>query len=95
MITKEKLTLMKNILKKRGSGCLGRLALTIMAITIRNSKYLYAHLRKRGAIVVIWVMNETSEFKEILNYAPEIDGVMTDCPTKLKEFAYGYDHKND
>lgn len=53
---------------------------------IMNSKCLYAHLRSRGVLVVVWVLNEEEEFEESLSFAPEIDGVMTDCPTKLKNF---------
>lgn len=61
-----------------------------MGLILGNSKNLYRHLRNRGVIVVVWVLNEESEFIEALEYAPEIDGIMTDCPTKLKEFALSY-----
>jgi hypothetical protein len=50
-------------------------------------------LRKRGVVVIVWVLNESDEWREALTYAPEIDGMMTDCPTKLLEFINGY--KND
>jgi hypothetical protein len=34
----------------------------------------------------VWVLNEAEEYEEALGYMPEIDGIMTDCPTKLKQF---------
>ena len=63
------------------------MAIVIMRVLIRNSKSLYRHLRARGVMVIVWVLNDYSEFEEALEYAPELDGVMTDNPTKLREFA--------
>ena len=38
-------------------------------------------------MVVVWVLNEEEEFDEAWDvYGDSIDGMMTDCPTKLKEF---------
>lgn len=31
-------------------------------ILLLNSKYLYKHLRKRGVLVVVWVLNDDEEF---------------------------------
>ena len=88
LITTEKVRMFNEVIEKRGRhAMIGRMMLVLMAALIRNSKNLYRHLRKRGVIVVVWVLNEESEFEEALDYAPEIDGIMTDCPTKLKEFA--------
>jgi hypothetical protein len=50
---------------------------------------LYRHLRKRGVLVVVWVLNEDEEFDEVMKFYPEIDGMMTDCPSRLVDFAKG------
>lgn len=60
-----------------------------MAFIQWNSFNLYRHLRRRGVIVVVWVLNEIEDFEEAKEYGNEIDGVMTDCPTKLREYALG------
>jgi glycerophosphoryl diester phosphodiesterase len=72
---------------------MAKIALFIFWCLLVNSKNLYRHLRKRGVVVIVWVLNESDEWREALTYAPEIDGMMTDCPTKLLEFINGY--KND
>ena len=46
------------MIKKRGGNCLMRVGIVIFGALIRNSKNLYRHLRKRGVIVVVWVLNE-------------------------------------
>eukprot|EP00347_Sterkiella_histriomuscorum_P004184 403361426 len=91
LFTQEKLKLFSGAFKKRGrGGLLGHMIIILMGVLIGNSKNLYRHLRKRGVIVVVWVLNEESEFQEALDYAPEIDGVMTDSPQKLREFVEKY-----
>ena len=74
------------MLDKRGLGLFYKLCLVIMTAMLKNSKYLYRHLRRRGCVVIVWVLNEEEEFREALSYAPEIDGMMTDRPSKLREF---------
>lgn len=76
------------MIKARGAGFLAKLALFVLWIMLLNSKNLYRHLRKRGATVIVWVLNQDSEWEEALTFAPEIDGMMTDCPTKLKAFIH-------
>jgi len=76
------------MIKARGAGFLAKLALFVLWIMLVNSKNLYRHLRKREVIVIVWVLNHESEWEEALTYAPEIDGMMTDCPTKLKAFIH-------
>ena len=71
--------------EKKG-GFIFRFLIVILRAMIINSKYLYKHLRNRGCIVVVWVLNEEEEFEEALLFGEDIDGVMTDCPTKLKEY---------
>ena len=63
--------------------------LVILCAALRNSKNLYKHLRQRGVLVIVWVLNEDEEFLEAMEtYGPEIDGMMTDCPSKLKSFIF-------
>ena len=58
-----------------------------MFALIRNSRNLYRHLRARGVPVIVWVLNDEEEFQEALDlYGEDIDGMMTDCPSKLSEF---------
>jgi hypothetical protein len=47
---------------------------------------MYRHLRKRGVLVVVWVLNSEEEFQEALSYGEDLDGIMTDRPSKLREF---------
>ncbi|XP_055334837.1 lysophospholipase D GDPD1-like isoform X2 [Paramacrobiotus metropolitanus] len=47
-------------------------------------KSLFDHLRKRGIQVYIWVLNTEDEFRRA--FALGADGVMTDFPTRLREF---------
>lgn len=70
-----------------------KMAIVIVRALIRNSKSLYRHLRARGVIVIVWVINEYNEFEEALEYCPELDGVMTDNPSKLREFALNNNRK--
>ena len=35
------------------------------------------------------MLNEEEEFEEALSYCPYVDGMMTDCPSKLKDFCLG------
>lgn len=44
----------------------------ILRLMVMNSKYLYKHLRKRGILVVVWVLNEDEEFEEAISYGEEI-----------------------
>ena len=50
---------------------------------------MYRHLRRKGVPVILFVLNEEEEFEEALSYCPEVDGMMTDAPSKLKQFALG------
>lgn len=84
LFTKSKLHMMGKMLKHRS--CLLRVIVVILRIMTMNSKYLYRHLRKRGVLVVVWVLNEDEEFEEALSFGDDIDGMMTDCPSKLRNF---------
>ena len=49
--------------------------------------FLYPILKRRGNIVLLWTPNERSDFDTIRKlYGDNIDGVMTDRPTLLKEW---------
>uniref|UniRef100_A0A8C3FFW8 Glycerophosphodiester phosphodiesterase domain containing 1 n=1 Tax=Chrysemys picta bellii TaxID=8478 RepID=A0A8C3FFW8_CHRPI len=51
-------------------------------------KALFDHLTARGIQVYIWVLNEEQEYKRAFDLGAT--GVMTDYPTKLKEFLHNY-----
>ncbi|XP_063152538.1 lysophospholipase D GDPD1 isoform X1 [Candoia aspera] len=51
-------------------------------------KALFDHLTARGIQVYIWVLNEDQEYKRAFDLGAT--GVMTDYPTKLKEFLRTY-----
>lgn len=51
-------------------------------------KALFDHLTARGIQVYIWVLNEEQEFKRAFDLGAT--GVMTDYPTKLKDFLYKF-----
>lgn len=84
LFTKSKLKLIGKLLARKG--WIARFVMVLVRIVTMNSKYLYRHLRARGVMVCVWVLNEDDEFEEALSFCPEIDGMMTDCPTRLKEF---------
>ncbi|XP_023675217.1 lysophospholipase D GDPD1 [Paramormyrops kingsleyae] len=52
--------------------------------TLLMRKALFDHLTARGIQVYVWVLNDEEEFKRAFNLGAT--GVMTDFPTKLKEF---------
>ncbi|XP_038615044.1 lysophospholipase D GDPD1 isoform X2 [Tachyglossus aculeatus] len=58
----------------------------IMKLLMR--KALFDHLTARGIQVYIWVLNEEQEYKRAFDLGAT--GVMTDYPTKLKEFLHNY-----
>jgi len=62
-----------------------RLLMYLVGLMSANSAYLFRHLRARGVVVVLWVLNSEDEFEEAVEMG-EIDGVMTDEPTKLRAF---------
>ncbi|XP_027726258.1 lysophospholipase D GDPD1 isoform X1 [Vombatus ursinus] len=51
-------------------------------------KALFDHLTARGIQVYVWVLNEEHEYKRAFDLGAT--GVMTDYPTKLKEFLRNY-----
>ncbi|XP_072502969.1 lysophospholipase D GDPD1 isoform X1 [Notamacropus eugenii] len=51
-------------------------------------KALFDHLTARGIQVYVWVLNEEHEYKKAFDLGAT--GVMTDYPTKLKEFLHNY-----
>ncbi|XP_070587352.1 lysophospholipase D GDPD1 [Erythrolamprus reginae] len=51
-------------------------------------KTLFDHLTARGIQVYIWVLNDDQEYKRAFDLGAT--GVMTDYPTKLKEFLHNY-----
>ena len=51
--------------------------------------WMYPHLHNRGNAVILWVPNEDSEFGKIKS-TWRVDGLMTDRPSKLREWAEDY-----
>ncbi|KAG9348353.1 hypothetical protein JZ751_002088 [Albula glossodonta] len=58
--------------------------LTWLADTLLMRKALFDHLTARGIQVYVWVLNDEEDFKRAFDLGAT--GVMTDYPTKLKEF---------
>ncbi|XP_073171318.1 lysophospholipase D GDPD1 isoform X1 [Lepidochelys kempii] len=59
-----------------------------LADVLLMRKALFDHLTARGIQVYIWVLNEEQEYKRAFDLGAT--GVMTDYPTKLKEFLHNY-----
>ena len=60
-----------------------RVLLHVLGYLLMN-RVLFWHLRRRGIRVVVFVLNREEEFREAVGWG--VDGIMTDYPTKLKEF---------
>ncbi|XP_067221890.1 lysophospholipase D GDPD1 [Chanodichthys erythropterus] len=58
--------------------------ITWLADTLLMRKALFDHLTGRGIQVYIWVLNDEEDFKRAFDLGAT--GIMTDYPTKLKEF---------
>ena len=56
--------------------------------------WMYAQLRRRGNLVILWVPNEVSEFGKIKNNW-RVNGFMTDYPTKLRKWIEDYKRIED
>lgn len=48
--------------RMRRDNIIVRFVVFILWMMLLNSKNLYNHLRKRGVLVVVWVLNEDEEF---------------------------------
>ncbi|KAL4647664.1 glycerophosphodiester phosphodiesterase domain-containing protein 1 isoform X1 [Arapaima gigas] len=55
-----------------------------VADTLLMRKALFEHLKARGIQVYLWVLNDEEDFQRAFDLGAT--GVMTDYPTKLKEF---------
>ncbi|XP_017580013.1 lysophospholipase D GDPD1 [Pygocentrus nattereri] len=62
----------------------GERFITWLADTLLMRKALFDHLTARGIQVYVWVLNDEEDFKRAFDLGAT--GVMTDYPTKLKEF---------
>lgn len=58
--------------------------ITWLADTLLMRKALFDHLTSRGIQVYVWVLNDEEDFKRAFDLGAT--GIMTDFPTKLKEF---------
>ena len=62
LMTRHKIMLFGKMLEQRQSNIFIRMAFVVVCAMLRNSKNLYRHLRSRGVLVVVWVLNEQEEF---------------------------------
>jgi len=71
---------------KDGNVGLARLApwITNLVDWVLMSPMLFLHLQKRGVTTYLWVLNTEDQFERAFNLG--VQGVMTDYPTKLKQF---------
>ena len=77
--------------RRGNTGCRVNCALGIARAVHNCSKGLFRHVHKRGNATVIWVVNDKDEIDELKNQFGEyLDGVMTDMPTNLSEYARDY-----
>lgn len=68
-------------------GCLTNFFILLFRQIHLNSKGLFRHLRARGNLVCVWVVNTNEELRELHElYGDQVDGFMTDAPTVLKDF---------
>jgi hypothetical protein len=87
LFTRHKVKLFGQLLEDRGSNILMKMVFIALLALLRNSRSLYRHLRARGIPIIVWVLNEEEEFQEALDcFGKDIDGMMTDRPTSLREF---------
>jgi len=78
----------EGIFRRRGQqGCKVSCFLSLARCLHLCSRRLFRHLRDRGNIVVVWVVNSEEEMQELNDlYGDSIDGFMTDYPSLLREF---------
>lgn len=58
--------------------------ITWLADTLLMRRALFNHLTARGIQVYVWVLNDEKDFKRAFDLGAT--GVMTDYPTKLRDF---------
>ena len=96
-VTRRQQSRIKQMLADRGrdgcfTGCLIWLARRIYMCTPN----LFRHLKARGNATVIWVANEEDDFYELKqHYGDSLDGLMTDYPTILANWANNYQVESD
>ena len=78
-------------LAERGmKGCKINFLLWIMRRVHMCSKGLFRHVKARGNGTVIWVANDDADFDELHEtFGNTLDGLMTDYPTNLANWAKG------
>ena len=58
--------------------------LTKLVDWVLMSPLLFLHLQKRGVTTYLWVLNTEEQFERAFNLG--VQGVMTDYPSRLKQF---------
>ncbi|XP_010869595.1 lysophospholipase D GDPD1 isoform X1 [Esox lucius] len=77
-------SIITNLLKDPDNMTRSRRVIVWLADTLLMRKALFNHLTARGIQVYVWVLNDEKEFKRAFDLGAT--GVMTDYPTKLRDF---------
>jgi len=80
------------MLARRGrKGCCVNFFIGIARCLHRCSPPLFRHLKARGNATVIWVANDEEDFTDLKeHFGDSLDGLMTDYPTNLANWARNY-----
>ena len=80
------------MLANRGrQGCLINFFIWIAGCVHRCSPSLFRHVKARGNATVIWVANDEEDFNELKEqFGDSLDGIMTDYPSRLSNWARNY-----
>ncbi|XP_034147468.1 lysophospholipase D GDPD1-like [Esox lucius] len=77
-------SIISNLLKDPDNMTRSRRVIVWLADTLLMRRALFNHLTARGIQVYVWVLNDEKEFKRAFDLGGT--GVMTDYPTKLRDF---------
>lgn len=83
---------MKEMLEGRGrGGCCASFIVCLLRCVHSCSPELLRHVKKRGNATVIFIANEDDDFSDLKNhFGDSLDGIMTDYPSNLANWAKNY-----
>ena len=85
---------MQKAKRRFGNSCKFSCGLRVAKFVHNRFRGLFRHLKKRGNATIIWTVNEKEDLEELrAQFAPYLDGVMTDMPTTLAEYAQDYGNR--
>ena len=89
-------TKIKSELQKRGrGGCCSSFVICLLRGLHWCSPGLLRHVKKRGNATVVFLANEDEDFSDLHNhFGDSLDGIMTDYPTNLANWANRYQEKD-